>query len=107
VYTTVLVIAIVVVVMQYQLASLKEKIADLKTENEALKYSINNENSKLSFSLSDIERSIEIIEHNIDRLKKEDIHDINDNIKSLKAWLRNVGTIAVSAKDKINPSVDN
>lgn len=106
-FTTVIVIAIAVIVVQYQLASLKQKIADLKTENEVLKYSINNESSKLSLSLSDIERSIEIIEHNIDRLKKEDIHEINDNIKNLKAWLRNVGTIAVSTRDKISPSVDN
>lgn len=97
-YTTVIVIAIALIVVQYQLASLKQKISDLKTENEALKNSIKDENNKLSFTISDIEQSIEIIENNINRLKKEDIHEINDNIKDLKSWLRNVGQIYVQAQ---------
>ncbi len=98
-YTTVIVIAIALIVVQYQLASLKQKISDLKTENEALKNSIKDEKNKLSFTISDIEQSIEIIENNINRLKKEDIHEINDNIKDLKSWLRNVGQIATSTRD--------
>ncbi len=106
VYTTVIVIAIALIVVQYQLASLKQKISDLKTENEALKNSIKDEKNKLSFTISDIEQSIEIIENNINRLKKEDIHEINDNIKDLKSWLRNVGQIATSTRDKLNPSMD-
>ncbi|HID9386816.1 TPA: hypothetical protein ACXIZF_000263 [Escherichia coli] len=106
VYTTVIVIAIALIVVQYQLASLKQKISDLKTENEALKNSIKDEKNKLSFTISDIEQSIEIIENNINRLKKEDIHEINDNIKDLKSWLRNVGQISTSTRDKLNPSMD-
>ena len=106
VYTTVIVIAIALIVVQYQLASLKQKISDLKTENEALKNSIKDEKNKLSFTISDIEQSIEIIENNINRLKKEDIHEINNNIKDLKSWLRNVGQIATSTRDKLNPSMD-
>lgn len=105
-YTTVIVIAIALIVVQYQLASLKQKISDLKTENELLKKSIKDEKSKLSFAVSDIEQSIEIIVNDIDRLKKEDIHEINDNIKDLKAWLRNVGKTATSTRDKLNPSMD-
>ena len=105
-YTTVIVIAIALIVVQYQLASLKQKISDLKTENELLKKSIKDEKSKLSFAVSDIEQSIEIIVNDIDRLKKEDIHEINDNIKDLKAWLVNVGQIATSTRDKLNPSMD-
>lgn len=105
-YATFVVIAIALIVVQCQLASLKQKISDLKTENEVLKNSITDEKSKLSFTISDIEKSIEIIENNIDRLKKEDIHEINDNIKDLKAWLRNVGKTATSTRDKLNPSMD-
>lgn len=101
-YTIVIVIAVVVIVVQMQVSSLKAKIGDLRTENEVLKSSIDHEHSKLLLSVSDIERSIEIIEDNINRLKEDEIHEINDDIKHLKSWLRNVGEIATSKKDGTN-----
>lgn len=101
-YTAVIIIAIVVIVVQLQVVALKAKIGELSTENGVLKSSIEREHSKLLLSLSDIERSIEIIEDNINRLKEDEIHEINDDIKHLKSWLRNVGEIATSKKDGAN-----
>jgi hypothetical protein len=42
----------------------------------------------------------------VDRIKNEDIHDIKDDISFLKSWLKNVGKIATSTRDKLNPSMD-
>lgn len=106
-YTTVIVIAIAVIVVQYQLASLKQKIADIKTENEILKYSIKNDNDKLSISLSVLDDYVDGLGRRVDRLENEDIHGFAEEISFIKSWLKNVGEIATSTRDKINPSVDN
>lgn len=105
-YTTVIVIAIAVIVMQYQLASLKQKIANLKTENEVLKYSIKNENDKLSISLSVLDDYVDGLVRRVDRLENEDVHGFAEEISFIKSWLKNVGQIATSTRDKINPSMD-
>lgn len=106
-YTTVIVIAIVVIVVQMQVSSLKAKVADLKTQNEVLKSSLKNDSDKLSISLSTLDDYVDGLGKRVDRLENEDVHGFADDISFIKSWLKNVGTIAVSTRDKINPSVDN
>lgn len=106
-YTTVIVIAIAVFVIQYQIASLKKKVADLKTENEFLKASIKDDGNKLAISISGLEMSIDALEKRADRIENDDIHGFADDISFLKKWVKNVGQIATSTRDKINPSLDN
>lgn len=83
----------------------KKKIGILENEYCALKSSLEREQGDLK-SLSSIERSIESLEDKVDRIKNEDIHDIKDDISFLKSWLKNVGKIATSTRDKLNPSMD-
>lgn len=106
-YTTVVVIAIAVIVIQYQLSSLNTKLAELKTENELLKASIKDDGGKLAISISGLENSIDALEKRADRIENDDIHGFADDISFLKKWVKNVGQIATSTRDKINPSVDN
>lgn len=83
-----------------------KKIGILENEYCALKSSLEREQGDLKISLSSIERSIESLEDKVDRIKNEDIHDIKDDISFLKSWLKNVGKIATSTRDKLNPSMD-
>lgn len=106
-FTTVIVIAIALIVVQYQIASLKNKVAELKNENEVLKSSLKNDKEKLSISLSTLDDYVDGLGKRVDRLENEDVHGFADDISFIKSWLKNVGTIAVSTRDKINPSVDN
>ena len=93
-------------VYEYRMHSLTKKIGILENEYCALKSSLEREQGDLKISLSSIERSIESLEDKVDRIKNEDIHDIKDDISFLKSWLKNVGKIATSTRDKLNPSMD-
>ncbi|EDB1595543.1 hypothetical protein F9L88_11570 [Salmonella enterica] len=93
-------------VYEYRMHSLTKKIGFLENEYWALKSSLERDQGDLKISLSSIERSIESLEDKVDRIKNEDIHDIKDDISCLKAWLKNVGEIATSTRDKLNPSMD-
>ena len=93
-------------VYEYRMHSLTKKIGILENEYCALKSSLEREQGDLKISLSSIERSIESLEDKVDRIKNEDIHDIKDDIAFLKSWLKNVGKIATSTRDKLNPSMD-
>ncbi|MGS8396063.1 hypothetical protein ACVF3K_07260 [Escherichia coli] len=93
-------------VYEYRMHSLTKKIGILENEYCALKSSLEREQGDLKISLSSIERSIESLEDKVDRIKNEDIHDIKDDISFLKYWLKNVGKIATSTRDKLNPSMD-
>ncbi|WP_220711580.1 hypothetical protein [Citrobacter freundii] len=106
-YTAVVIIAILVIAMQYQLSSLKGKLSELRAENDFLKSSLERDSDKLSNSLSILDDYVDGLEKRVDRLEHEDVHGFADDISFIKSWLKNVGTIAVSTKDKINPSVDN
>ncbi|ECP6665115.1 hypothetical protein FUU15_03765 [Salmonella enterica] len=106
-YTTVIVIAIALIVVQYQIASLKKKMAELKNENEVFKSSLKNDNDKLSISLSTLNDHVDDLGRRVDRLENEDVHGLADDISFIKSWLKNVGQIATSTRDKLNPSMDN
>lgn len=93
-------------VYEYRMHSLTKKIGILENEYCALKSSLEREQGDLKISLSSIERSIESLEDKVDRIKNEDIHDIKDDISFLKSWLKNVGKITTSTRDKLNPSMD-
>ena len=93
-------------VYEYRMHSLTKKIGILENEYCALKSSLEREQGDLKVSLSSIERSIESLEDKVDRIKNEDIHHIKDDISFLQAWLKNVGKIAKSTRDKLNPSMD-
>ncbi|HCN5725860.1 TPA: hypothetical protein N6Y40_003648 [Escherichia coli] len=93
-------------VYEYRMHSLTKKIGILENEYCALKSSLEREQGDLKISLSSIERSIESLEDKVDRIKNEDIHDIKDDISFLKSWLKNVGKIVTSTRDKLNPSMD-
>lgn len=105
-YTTIIVISIVVIAIQLQLTSLKTKISELHSENEIIRNSLKGAGDQLSTSISNIESSIEALERRADRLENEDAHGFAEDISFLKAWVKNVGKIATSARDRINPSVD-
>jgi len=101
VYTTVIVIAIALIAMQYQIASLKNKVAELKNENEVLKSSLKNDNEKLSLSLSILDDYVDGLGKRVDRIENEDIHGFADEISFIKSWLKNVGEIATSTRSKV------
>lgn len=94
-------------VHNYQMNSITQKIKDLENEHWVLKYSMERDQDDLRMSLSSVERSIECLEGKLDRIKSEDIHDIKDEISFLRSWLKNVGKIATSTRDKLNSSVGN
>lgn len=94
-------------VHDYQMNSITQKIKDLENEHWALKYSMERDQDDLRMSLSSVESSIECLEGKLDRIKSEDIHDIKDEISFLRSWLKNVGKIATSTRNKLNSSVGN
>ncbi|AXF66060.1 hypothetical protein [Leclercia sp. W17] len=106
-YAAIIVIAIVVIAIQIQMASLKTKIEELHSENETLRTSLKSTEDQLSTSISNIEDSIDALEIRAERLENEDVHGFADDISFLKTWVKNVGQIATSTRDKINPSVEN
>ncbi|WP_063446254.1 hypothetical protein [Klebsiella aerogenes] len=106
-YTAAVIITILVIAMQYQLSSLKGKVSELKAENELLKSSLKIDSDKLSTSLSMLDDYVDGLGRRVDRLENEDVHGFADDISFLKAWVKNVGKIATSTRDKVNPSMDN
>ena len=83
-YTTVIAIAIALIVVQYQLASLKQKISDLKTENEALKNSIKDEKNKLSFIYLILSNPLKLLRIILTELKKRRYSDIKDKEQGIQ-----------------------